>query len=377
MDNNYDTIKSFMCRLCLRLYSNDELVEIFNSESTYEQEIFDAVGVQPLPEDPTTSICMHCRHIISLINTFKITCVQADILLKNNSYALESDTWSILQQIDIFQQAAELIEIHQQDIDAISRKDPDIYNEVEYDPANSSPKSESIISNNVEYLIENVLVDDDQSIKIESSDTEAHNLNTDSSTFDNQADNDVKIESESSDSFISHKKSSDKIPTSTKKRIKSKIKRDKVICTICGELVTRHGIEGHHNRHLGVKPFACEVPGCKTRLHSKTALRQHRSRHKSGNRFYDCTICNKRIKGTASWLMHRKLHTEEPQIACDICGKKFRRRYKLKIHSTVHTGIADHKCDICGKAFTVKHNLKMHYKVHMKAEPTKSLKDKS
>ncbi|EDS40975.1 cytochrome c oxidase polypeptide [Culex quinquefasciatus] len=117
-----------------------------------------------------------------------------------------------------------------------------------------------------------------------------------------------------------------------------------------------------------VQPFTCDIPGCGAKLYSQLALRQHRSRHKSASKFYDCGVCGKRIKSAAYWLIHRKSHTEEPRFSCDICGKKFHRKYKLKQHSTVHSGIAEFQCEICGKYFTIKHNLTAHYKLHARKD---------
>lgn len=105
-----------------------------------------------------------------------------------------------------------------------------------------------------------------------------------------------------------------------------KMKNEKVMCDTCGELISQVCLEGHLNRHLGVKPFVCEIEGCGRRLYSKYSLQQHRHLHKSIMRYYDCPDCGKRIKGTNCWMRHRKLHTEEPKHECDVCGKKFRRK---------------------------------------------------
>lgn len=105
-----------------------------------------------------------------------------------------------------------------------------------------------------------------------------------------------------------------------------KMKNEKVMCDTCGELISQVCLEGHLNRHLGVKPFVCEIEGCGRRLYSKYSLQQHRHLHKSIMRYYDCQDCGKRIKGTNCWMRHRKLHTEDPKHECDVCGKKFRRK---------------------------------------------------
>lgn len=108
--------------------------------------------------------------------------------------------------------------------------------------------------------------------------------------------------------------------------LKQKYRTEKVMCDTCGELVSQISLEGHLNRHLGVKPFVCEIEGCGRQLYSKYSLQQHRHLHKSIMRYYDCPDCGKRIKGTNCWMRHRKLHTEDPKHECGVCGKKFRRK---------------------------------------------------
>lgn len=132
-----------------------------------------------------------------------------------------------------------------------------------------------------------------------------------------------EVEQESLEEQVIEKKRGNRRKIRTKKSV---MKSEKVICDTCGELVSQISLEGHLNRHLGVKPFVCEIEGCGRQLYSKYSLQQHRHLHKSINRYYDCPDCGKRIKGTNCWLRHKKLHTEEPKFSCDVCGKKFRRR---------------------------------------------------
>ncbi|XP_055586136.1 zinc finger protein 480-like isoform X2 [Uranotaenia lowii] len=152
---------------------------------------------------------------------------------------------------------------------------------------------------------------------------------------------------------------------------KSRTRCSKVVCETCGEMVAGYLMEGHMNRHMGLKPFVCEHESCGRFFTSKYSLQQHRHQHKARLRYYDCQVCGKRIKGDRSWLKHRKLHTEEPKYECNVCGKKFRRGDHLKLHSVVHTGMAMFSCDLCSKRFNVKHNLGTHMKnVHKMKGPS-------
>ncbi|XP_055631525.1 zinc finger protein 567-like isoform X2 [Toxorhynchites rutilus septentrionalis] len=352
------------CRLCLCEYDKTQLCEIFAKDSQQKESILAAVSVYR--QDLVTRICISCQEIVQLINTFRAFCQQSEVLLAQRWCVLDSDNWACPDNTIIFRQATELVRQHLHRIEAFSSQNDCIDNikkgllEVE-----NYPQEEHYL----EPSIADAVDETSEFLNGKQGHTVELLLETEQSAESRKYGIIEEVNFEDSDSCQDDEQGHETPERAKRGRVKSANKSDrpeKVICSICGELVSQQGLEGHLNRHLGVQPFACDIEGCGAKLYSKFALQQHRSRHKSTNRYYDCEVCGKRIKGTAYWLIHRKIHTDEPRFQCDICGKKFRRKCKLKVHSTVHSGIAEFPCEICGKYFTVKHNLTAHYKLHMK-----------
>ncbi|XP_039447332.1 zinc finger protein 234-like [Culex pipiens pallens] len=254
------------CRLCLREYENDFMQDIFTEESNLEERIIKAVSVEPSCADPMTYICSNCNALVALIIDFRTACQQANDLLKSETYrTLPSSTWERSNAEETFQTAANLVQEHRYEVKALLKS------------------NESQVDRETEDLLL-----------------------------------DVKCEPE-----MLQELGEDEEPT---EEAQPSRKKDGSVCPICGELVSKKAFEGHQNRHAGVQPFTCDIPGCGAKLYSKHALQQHRSRHNSMSKTFDCEVCGKRIKGAAYWLIHRKSHTEEPRFSCDICGKKFHRK---------------------------------------------------
>ncbi|XP_038105010.1 zinc finger protein 471 isoform X1 [Culex quinquefasciatus] len=306
------------CRLCLREYKNDFMQDIFTEESNLEERVIKAVSVEPSRADPMTHICSNCNALVALIIDFRTACRQANDLLKSETYrTVRSSTWERPNAEETFRRAANLVQEHRYEVKALLKS------------------NKCHVGEATQNFLEDVECEPETPQYLEQDD----------------------------ESPSSPEESSIAARLTCGKR-----GREKIMCPICGEMVSLETLEGHQNRHAGVQPFTCDIPGCGAKLYSQLALRQHRSRHKSASKFYDCGVCGKRIKSAAYWLIHRKSHTEEPRFSCDICGKKFHRKYKLKQHSTVHSGIAEFQCEICGKYFTIKHNLTAHYKLHARKD---------
>ncbi|XP_029734175.1 zinc finger protein 681 [Aedes albopictus] len=340
--------KTHICRLCLREYTITEMLDIFAKEHELDQTIYEAVSIRIARSDVITVLCNNCLNVIQIINSFKEACRKSNDILKHGGpITLESNAWSNLNDSNVFHQTAELIETHQQDVDIMYRN-------------YKSLKRSECAALESDYIVELIKQEDhtgdDEVDQDKTDDFDVSTPSPETTTVIQDLDNKRTKEESASDGETSSRRG----------RKNPENRKDKVVCPTCGELVSQQGLEGHLNRHLGVQPFPCDVEGCEAKLFSKFALQQHRSRHKSSNRYFDCKVCGKRIKGSAYWLLHKKIHEEEPRFGCDICGKKFRRKCKLKVHSTVHSGIAEYPCEICGKFFTVKHNLTAHYKLHVK-----------
>ncbi|XP_055642434.1 zinc finger and BTB domain-containing protein 24-like [Toxorhynchites rutilus septentrionalis] len=364
------TRRTPLCRLCLQEYPRDQLEEIFRRGAEWKNKIYAAVSIKTTRNDRSIWLCRSCRTMIDMVNDFQQMCQQANILL-NDGHTMSTSCWK--EASDLIVPVCELLGQHRE---LVSHLTSESAKEVDKQILEISVWQESC-----EYLDE--IKDEIEEPRIGNSDDKKQQLQelieveikeeeellednyVDSVEYERLSeDPEPELEQESmEEGKVKEKKRPNRRKLQGTKRI---MKSEKVICDTCGELVSQISLEGHLNRHLGVKPFVCEIEGCGRQLYSKYSLQQHRHLHKSINRYYDCPDCGKRIKGTNCWLRHKKLHTEEPKFSCDVCGKKFRRRFGLKIHSVVHTGVALYPCEICGKHFTVKHNLGAHYRTHMK-----------
>lgn len=109
----------------------------------------------------------------------------------------------------------------------------------------------------------------------------------------------------------------------------------------------------------------------------------------SGEKPYECKVCNKRFSFQQSLRNHTYLHTGEKKFKCDICGMAFRQIGHLQGkrepiaaflrstnrlpsragHKLCHTGEKNHKCTVCGKTFAIRSNLTVHMRVHTRETP--------
>eukprot|EP00035_Acanthoeca_spectabilis_P002802 m.89619 g.89619 ORF g.89619 m.89619 type:complete len:229 (-) comp11760_c0_seq1:278-964(-) len=81
---------------------------------------------------------------------------------------------------------------------------------------------------------------------------------------------------------------------------------------------------------------------------------------------YQCTICNNVYKQSSSLKQHLNSHKGIKPFACDEpgCSGRFAARSALKRHAILHTGARDHTCEHCGKGFARKDALHQHMRVH-------------
>ncbi|XP_053698291.1 zinc finger protein 470-like [Sabethes cyaneus] len=330
--------QKLLCRLCLRTYPKPRMDLIFKNGSDLRKNIYITIGVKVKKHDRSVHICINCRNIVRLIDQFQQACSVSDALLAKSMCDMPSNTWSILDNMVAIKNVADLMEKHKSEVDALytAKADPE-FAVCDIEPKDSfDDKTDKNLS---EIKVDAIFDQQQQGV------------------LPNFVEKSVEIQSTSCSVTSSQ---------SNQKRYTNILDLEKIICPVCGKILTRHAQEGHMNGHLGERPYSCDIEGCNVKLPSKLALQQHRSRHKTANRYFDCEKCGKKVKGTAYWLIHRKMHTEEPKFACNICGKKFHRKFRLKMHMTVHTGDAQYPCEICGRYFTLKHNLRAHYKIHVK-----------
>ncbi|XP_035782251.1 zinc finger protein 23-like isoform X2 [Anopheles albimanus] len=139
-------------------------------------------------------------------------------------------------------------------------------------------------------------------------------------------------------------------------------------CSICGKEIERNRMEGHINKHKGIRPYQCGTDDCTAAFHCKHARRLHiRCRH--GNDSFPCEICGKVYKARRDLLGHKRETHGEPKFECDICQKKFTTRSRLKQHRNYHVGVRNHPCPVCPSRFFNKFQLRVHARVHTGAKP--------
>ncbi|XP_062565053.1 zinc finger protein 613-like [Armigeres subalbatus] len=142
------------------------------------------------------------------------------------------------------------------------------------------------------------------------------------------------------------------------------------LCDLCGQSVRPETIEGHKNRHLGIKPYKCPFDGCDWSFHGRSNMCTHirRVHPKNGIQSHECNVCGKIVRGMPGTLNeHKRLHFLEKSHVCPVCGKGFTLSRYLRQHAAIHTGQLPYECSFCGKKFNNKWSMKTHEKnMHMK-----------
>ncbi|XP_058442910.1 zinc finger protein 26-like [Malaya genurostris] len=143
----------------------------------------------------------------------------------------------------------------------------------------------------------------------------------------------------------------------------SSVKRYHVTCETCGKLVHKREIDGHVNRHLGRRPYSCDETGCTRSFYGLRGIKEHKMVvHSDKILRYECSICNRSIKGAGTFKRHVMLHNSDMKVECQYCGKKFTSKSYLRAHERKHSGVRPYICDICDRTFAMKPCWKMHMK---------------
>uniref|UniRef100_A0A8D8EX44 Zinc finger protein 112 n=1 Tax=Culex pipiens TaxID=7175 RepID=A0A8D8EX44_CULPI len=150
-------------------------------------------------------------------------------------------------------------------------------------------------------------------------------------------------------------------------------KKHHLTCDTCGESIHKREMEGHVNKHLGRRPYSCDVPGCTQAFYGLRGIKEHKMVvHSDKVIRYECSICNRSIKGSGTFKRHVMMHNSDMKVSCQHCGKKFTSKSYLKAHELKHTGERPFVCEVCGSSFAMKACWKMHMKtVHKPGKPPK------
>ncbi|XP_072919607.1 zinc finger and BTB domain-containing protein 41-like [Hemitrygon akajei] len=152
-------------------------------------------------------------------------------------------------------------------------------------------------------------------------------------------------------------------------------------CPKCDKCFDRIGkYECHTRVHTGEKPFECDI--CNQRYSTKSNLTAHRKKHNSQAAFQrkeqKCPFCNKLHASKKTLAKHvKRFHPDNIQEfftarkkrseawRCDVCNKTFTRRPHLEEHMILHTQDKPFKCSYCEEHFKsrfarLKHQEKFH-----------------
>uniref|UniRef100_A0A8C3PIT7 Zinc finger protein 236 n=1 Tax=Calidris pygmaea TaxID=425635 RepID=A0A8C3PIT7_9CHAR len=120
---------------------------------------------------------------------------------------------------------------------------------------------------------------------------------------------------------------------------------------------------------------------CSQTFSSATMLMHHSKEVHGKERIHVCHVCNKAFKRATHLKVfafakpsqlerHSRIHTGERPFQCTVCEKAFNQKSALQVHMKKHTGERPYKCDYCAMGFTQKSNMKLHMKrAHGYTEP--------
>ena len=147
----------------------------------------------------------------------------------------------------------------------------------------------------------------------------------------------------------------------TPKTIKPAAGRKRYPCPVCGGMFTE--LHTHMRKHTGEKPYQCNI--CERRFAAANTLVAHQRTH-TGERPFKCTQCDKTFTQSSHRSTHMKsVHLTERGYKCETCGKSFKLKSHLNMHKEIHAdNWLSFICQICGIGCRSKRLLKSHMLIH-------------
>lgn len=113
-------------------------------------------------------------------------------------------------------------------------------------------------------------------------------------------------------------------------------------------------------KHTGEKPYQCDI--CQKFYQSASARASHRRIH-FDERPYVCDVCGKAFKKVDYLIGHKKTHDPSSRRQCQYCDKTFIKLEHLRNHEMFHRNEKAFTCEVCGKGFIQKKYYTSHIKI--------------
>ncbi|XP_064092801.1 zinc finger and SCAN domain-containing protein 2-like isoform X14 [Macrobrachium nipponense] len=107
--------------------------------------------------------------------------------------------------------------------------------------------------------------------------------------------------------------------------------------------------------------FSC--PHCSYTTNVPIDMSSHIRNH-TGERFYTCIFCPKRVTHKGHIGKHLRAHTGEKPYKCAFCPSQFSQACHLQEHTRIHTGEKPFGCHLCSYQSAYRSGLARHIKAH-------------